>query len=196
LPKVTGLYKTELKEKMIQAAIASFALTGFDRTKMEDIAKRLGISKGTIYLYFASKEELFLAICEYYHNILRDQLSTFFTKKEDLVSDIERFYDNFRKLESGNERVMLEAVVESVRNPKLKRMMYEHRMKVYDVIVDDLNRLIEKGFFRKELDVNGIASAFVALYDGLRVSKTLGVSDANNKKAWIAMVKATIEGIS
>ncbi|MCI0565036.1 MAG: TetR/AcrR family transcriptional regulator, partial [Nitrososphaera sp.] len=61
MPKVTGIYKAELREKIIQAAIASFAQTGFDRTKMEDIAKRLGLSKGTIYLYFEGKEDLFLA---------------------------------------------------------------------------------------------------------------------------------------
>ena len=58
------MYKAEIKEKIIQAAVESFAQTGFDRTKMEDIAKRLGLSKGTLYLYFKSKEDLFLAICE------------------------------------------------------------------------------------------------------------------------------------
>ena len=38
MPKVTGLYKAEVREKIIQAAIESFSQTGFDRTKMEDIA--------------------------------------------------------------------------------------------------------------------------------------------------------------
>jgi AcrR family transcriptional regulator len=65
MPKVTGQYKSDLREKIIQAAIESFAQTVFDRTKMEDIAKRLGLSKGTIYLYFNSKEDLFLEICEH-----------------------------------------------------------------------------------------------------------------------------------
>jgi hypothetical protein len=35
----------------------------------------------------------------------------------------------------------------------------------------------------------------VALYDGLTVSKMLGISDASNKKAWVAMVRAVMEGI-
>ena len=43
MPKVTGQYKSDLREKIIQAAIESFAQTGFDKTKMEDIAKRLGL---------------------------------------------------------------------------------------------------------------------------------------------------------
>jgi TetR/AcrR family transcriptional regulator, repressor for uid operon len=196
MPKVTGQYKSDLREKIIQAAIESFAQAGFDRTKMEDIAKRLGLSKGTIYLYFNSKEDLFLAICEHYLKVMRDQQhSAIFPKKEDLVLDSEHFYENFRRLEQGKDRVMLEMVVESSRNSRLKKGMYEHRLKVYDAVVEHLNRQIEKGFIKKGIDVNGLASAFVALYDGLTVSKMLGISEASNKKAWAAMVRAVIEGI-
>jgi TetR/AcrR family transcriptional regulator, repressor for uid operon len=196
MPKVTGQYKSDLREKIIQAAIESFAQAGFDRTKMEDIAKRLGLSKGTIYLYFNSKEDLFLAICEHYLKVMRDQQhSAIFPKKEDLVLDSEHFYENFRRLEQGKDRVMLEMVVESSRNSRLKKGMYEHRLKVYDAVVEHLNRQIEKGFIKKGIDVNGLASAFVALYDGLTVSKMLGISEASNKKAWAAMVRAVMEGI-
>lgn len=196
MPKVTGQYKSDLREKIIQAAIESFAQTGFDRTKMEDIAKRLGLSKGTIYLYFNSKEDLFLAICEHYLKAVRDQqYSAIFSKKEDLVLDSEHFYENFRRLEQGKDRVMLEMVVESSRNSRLKKGMYEHRLKVYDAVVEHLNRQIEKGFIKKGIDVNGLASAFVALYDGLTVSKMLGISEASNKKGWVAMVRAVMEGI-
>lgn len=196
MPKVTGQYKSDLREKIIQAAIESFAQTGFDKTKMEDIAKRLGLSKGTIYLYFNSKEDLFLAICEHYVKVMRDQQhSAIFPKKEDLVLDSEHFYENFRRLEQGKDRVMLEMVVESSRNSRLKKGMYEHRLKVYDAVVEHLNRQIEKGFIKKGIDVNGLASAFVALYDGLTVSKMLGISEASNKKAWAAMVRAVMEGI-
>jgi TetR/AcrR family transcriptional regulator, repressor for uid operon len=196
MPKVTGQYKSDLREKIIEAAIESFAQTGFDKTKMEDIAKRLGLSKGTIYLYFNSKEDLFLAICEHYVKVMRDQQhSAIFSKKEDLVLDSEHFYENFRRLEQGKDRVMLEMVVESSRNSLLKKGMYEHRLKVYDAVAEHLNRQIEKGFIKKGIDVNGLASAFVALYAGLTVSKMLGISEASNKKAWAAMVRAVMEGI-
>lgn len=196
MPKVTGQYKSDLREKIIQAAIESFAQTGFDRTKMEDIAKRLGLSKGTIYLYFNSKEDLFLAIGEHYLKVMRDQQhSAIFSKKEELVLDSEHFYQNFRRLEQAKDRVMLEMVVESTRNSRLKKGMYEHRLKVYDAVAEHLNRQIEKGFIKKGIDVNGLASAFVALHDGLTVSKMLGISEASNKKAWAAMVRAVMEGI-
>lgn len=197
MPKVTGLYKEEVRERIIQAAIQSFSQTGFDRTKVDDIAKRLGLSKGTIYLYFTSKEELFLAICEHYLKVIKErQQASISSRKEDFLLEAERFYEEFQKLEQGNDRVMLEMVVESTRNQKLRKAMYEHRLKVYDAIVDHLNTHVEKGLIRSTVDVHGLASAFVALYDGLTASKMLGVSEANNKKAWMAMVRAVIDGIS
>ncbi len=45
-------------DEIIDAALDVFATKGFSAAKLDDIAARAGISKGTLYLYFASKEEL------------------------------------------------------------------------------------------------------------------------------------------
>lgn len=47
--------------EIIEAGMAEFALRGFAATRMEDVARRAGISKGTIYLYFKDKESLLIA---------------------------------------------------------------------------------------------------------------------------------------
>src|SRR5574341_294991 len=44
------------------AALALFVEKGYAATRLEDIAARAGVSKGTVYLYFANKEELFQAV--------------------------------------------------------------------------------------------------------------------------------------
>jgi AcrR family transcriptional regulator len=49
-------------EEILAAALESFAERGFAATRLEDVAARAGISKGTLYLYFKSKEELFEAV--------------------------------------------------------------------------------------------------------------------------------------
>lgn len=48
--------------EVIEAALACFAERGFAATKLDDIAAKAGVSKGTVYLYFPSKEELFKAV--------------------------------------------------------------------------------------------------------------------------------------
>jgi len=195
-PRVTDQYKTEVKEKIVQAAITTFSKYGYDKTRMDDIAKSAKLGKGTLYLYFKSKEELFYDISENSIKELKEQLSKLFSKKEDLVQDAEKFYDQYRNLIHDSEKVSFEMIAESSRNPKLRKALYEQRMKVYDIIIDYLRRQIEKGFFRKDMDVNAIASGLVALYDGLTISKLLGISEYHNKKAWTQTIRAIFTGIN
>jgi AcrR family transcriptional regulator len=49
---------------LISAAHALFAEKGFAATRLEDVAAKAGVSKGTVYLYFDSKETLFRAVLE------------------------------------------------------------------------------------------------------------------------------------
>lgn len=49
-------------DEILTAALDVFAARGFAATKLEDVARRAGVTKGTIYLYFKNKEALFKAI--------------------------------------------------------------------------------------------------------------------------------------
>ena len=188
----------DIRERIVRSAIDCFSKYGFDRSRMDDIAQTAHLSKGTLYLYFKSKEDLFYAICENNLKVLKEQLSHLFvTTKEYLLSDAEQFYDNLHKLEkSGSEKVFFETVAESSRNPKLQRILYEQRTKIFNIVKEYLDRQVQKGFFRKDVDTDAIASGLVALYNGLAVSKFLGINQNLNKKAWIGTVKAIITGIS
>ncbi|BBK32091.1 TetR family transcriptional regulator [Stella humosa] len=48
--------------EIVDAALAAFAERGYAATRLDDVAERAGIGKGTLYLYFSSKEELFKAV--------------------------------------------------------------------------------------------------------------------------------------
>jgi len=54
--------KNARPEEIISAALEVFADRGFAATKLEDVARRAGVTKGTIYLYFENKEALFKAL--------------------------------------------------------------------------------------------------------------------------------------
>ncbi|HTI06622.1 MAG TPA: TetR/AcrR family transcriptional regulator [Gemmatimonadales bacterium] len=54
--------KNARPEEIIKAAMEVFADRGFAATKLEDVARKAGVTKGTIYLYFANKETLFKAL--------------------------------------------------------------------------------------------------------------------------------------
>jgi len=60
--------------ELLAAALESFVEHGYAATRLDDIASRAGVSKGTLYLYFANKEDLFKALV-----------------RENIVSLLERF---------------------------------------------------------------------------------------------------------
>ena len=49
-------------QELLDAALALFVERGFAGTRSEEVAQRAGVSKGTLYLYFPSKEDLFKAV--------------------------------------------------------------------------------------------------------------------------------------
>ncbi len=54
--------RNEMRSKILHESMLYFARNGFSGTKISDLAKHIGIGQGTIYVYFSSKEELFIEI--------------------------------------------------------------------------------------------------------------------------------------
>src|SRR5215813_3579641 len=49
----------ERRDAILSAALDEFSIRGFEATRLDDVARRAGVAKGTIYLYFRDKESLF-----------------------------------------------------------------------------------------------------------------------------------------
>lgn len=56
--------KADRPAEIVSAALEVFATKGFAAARLEDVAARAGVSKGAIYLYFATKEDIFRAVVE------------------------------------------------------------------------------------------------------------------------------------
>lgn len=195
-PKVTTQYKNELREKILESAIECFAKTGFDRTKMDDIASLSDVSKGTLYLYFKSKEDLFYGICQSSLKKIKERLNGMLITKENLASDAEKFYDYFQKeVNPYHNLVLLEMSIMSTRNPRLRKVLMQHRVNRHQVISEFIEVQIKKGFARKDVDKDAIASGLIGLYEGLVINKLMGVEDSTNRKAWSDTIRAIFAGI-
>ena len=64
--------KQQRREEIIQAAEEVFFSKGFDRSTMDDVAEQAELSKGTLYLYFISKEDLHMAVARKAIRLLKD----------------------------------------------------------------------------------------------------------------------------
>src|SRR5918993_5468456 len=193
-PRVSIQYKQNIKNKIIESAIITFSKYGYDKSRMNDIAITANLSKGTIYLYFKNKEELFNAISERNTNELKNQLSKLFQNNDnDLITRIQNFYEDFN---DQGYRMFFEIIAESSRNKILKQLLYQERKKILGIVIDYLNILKEKGYIRKDIEITEIAYGFISLYDGLKINKLLGVKEDQNKNTWSRIVKTIFTGIN
>ena len=69
-------------QELLAAALDLFVERGFATTRLEDVARRAGVSKGTLYLYFTNKEELFKAV-------VRDSIVPVIGAAEDSIAGFE-----------------------------------------------------------------------------------------------------------
>ena len=68
--------KNDKEIRILEAAQALFGRYGLKKTSIEEIAKSAGLGKGTVYLYFRSKEEIFEAVVLGFGKALTEKLRT------------------------------------------------------------------------------------------------------------------------
>lgn len=62
--RTQGDQKRQTRKAILAAAIKLFSEKGFEETRIEELARAAGVGKGTIYGYFRTKQDIFLAFCE------------------------------------------------------------------------------------------------------------------------------------
>ena len=62
------------REDILKAAREVFKRSGYEKAHVEDIAQLAGVAKGTVYLYFKSKQAMLDALCDYYQEMISDAL--------------------------------------------------------------------------------------------------------------------------
>jgi AcrR family transcriptional regulator len=139
--------------EILDAALAVFAQKGFAATKLDDIAARAGITKGTIYLYFDSKQALFEALARQsvgaQIELVTAQLATFPGSSAELLRFV---LSTMGRFAMTSDRVVLPRLVlaEAANFPKLaefwRREIIERGIGLMSGIIQ---RGIERGEFRK-----------------------------------------------
>jgi AcrR family transcriptional regulator len=139
-------------DEILSAALEVFGEKGFARTRLEDVAQRAGVCKGTLYLYFPSKEDLFRAMVtaklEAILATAEEIVRTWEGNSTDLLS---RFTADYWEIMNQPDYVRLARLVMSELSsfPELAKWYYrEVILRVRHVIEEILARGVSTGEFR------------------------------------------------
>ena len=113
--------KSERKDAIIAAADTLLRQSGYDVMTMQAVAVEAGLGKGTLYLYFSSREELVLDV----YGRLFDKWIDQFTLHVDGVTGVEEFCQNFCYYYKGDTLFLkMTGFVISLMEPQLDRVSY------------------------------------------------------------------------
>lgn len=136
------------RSQIIDGARRVFIEMGFDAASMNDITRAAGVSKGTIYVYFASKEELFEALIEEERSAIFNDLYNALETGTDLRETLVR-YGTALVLKITSDKVMsAQRTVIGIceRMPELGARFYERGPKRgHDKLVSFLRRAVDNG---------------------------------------------------
>ncbi len=155
--------------QILDAATVVFARSGVHQSSMDDIAREVGLSKGSLYVYFESKDDIIAAIQERLLNVdlkaLQSLLAAPGPASRRLLLLTRRMAKEVERM-SPMLSITYELYAVAVRSESF-RQAYEEYFKAHREIVADLIRQgIEGGEFR-DTDAQEAAIAVLAVYQGL-----------------------------
>lgn len=121
-----GNRATDRRETIFAAALEEFSVNGFAATRLDDVARRAGIAKGTIYLYFKDKETLFQELLRFMFAPLVTLLESGPAEDLPVRVTLERMLDLFlREVLATRRRDVIRLIIaEGARFPKLAEFHY------------------------------------------------------------------------
>jgi len=162
------------RQRIIEAAVACFARSGFHGASMHEICAEAGMSPGALYRYFPSKVAIIAAIAE----AERIQHAAFFERMAEADDPVEALasigIDTLEQMLTGpNAALCAETMAEAIRNPDIRAMFDRNIREARAAVVATLQRGQARGTVDPALDVETACQLIMAMGDGLCIHQAL-----------------------
>jgi AcrR family transcriptional regulator len=159
----------ERRAQIIEAALACFMRKGFNNTTMDDIVTESGLSKGSLYWYFESKDELFSeALMSLFTRVGEETFAAVAqcTTASDKLRALGRAAVEISRLLEGYFGLFLEFWASSGQREETGQFWLAALEQYMGIVVGIVEGGVENGEF-KPVDAEPLAWAMMAAYDGL-----------------------------
>jgi AcrR family transcriptional regulator len=205
MTRKTDKKERENKRRMIMdAALKIFSKQGFSPAVLEEVAREAGIAKGTLYLYFQDKEDLF---CSTILNVIDKLVALMKREINDTLSPVQILRDiAFLQLSFFSQNKDFFGIFQTLHNDlllcshkQLFRRLMERRQTLIDYEYELVERGKKQGLVRKDIDTEEV----VACYEGMVMYsiKEMGCCEPHNRtlsleKKIDALIKIFLQGVS
>lgn len=169
------------KQQILDAALEVIVKSGYERSRMDDIVKSTGLSKGAIYYYYKSKKDIYLDLVNYWVHTYAESLNRISLDDLSPSEQLKELFNYFTKQYEDNPLVF-RALVEfwslSTRDTDFHRKL----LKVYREFLKLISMILENGIKTKEfkaLDIKTASLSIMINIEGIiwfSMYNTLGVT--------------------
>jgi AcrR family transcriptional regulator len=164
--------KAERPQEILEAAFVEFSRNGYATTTLERIAERAGVTKGTIYVYFESKEHLFISMVQGFTKGAQEIVQEMYETHDGSTADLLRaqfslIYQHIVEDRRRREVVRM-LIADASRFPKLADRYFDEILRpCLDRLKQAIQRGIDRGEIRKSsiVDSPQVVIAPIALVD-------------------------------
>jgi TetR/AcrR family fatty acid metabolism transcriptional regulator len=164
---------------ILDAALRTFVKRGYPETKVAEIASEAGVAEGTLYNYFASKEDLLLALFDekwgWIINEIRKKISRLNDPNRKLKAIFSLVVRMFKKNRQLAELFMVDIKQSSV---FLNNYTINRIVEFLDLIEEVLEEGKKKGIYRRDLDTRVARMVIFGAAQGILLSWVLSESSA------------------
>lgn len=157
--------KENNKRAILESAISLFNENGYDNTSIEQIARRAGVGKGTVYSYFTTKKSIIKGFCEYELEKIHLQLVEQSNPDATILEQMLIIYmTEFRHVTQNREfgrLYMREALFPKDEDVRSTTELDE---KYFDLLFPILKKGQERGELRQDLELLHITAHFYSLF--------------------------------
>lgn len=184
MPKVVPEYKQQARDRIIKQATELFIEQGYKKTKMTEIANKLGVSKGAIYQYFSSKEELLFEAMK--NNQTFRKSSVFYELPTDKIDEMgtHEFFTRMAKSSEQLTKFGMEVASEALYNKKMLQEISNFYLDEVNLVTQYFEKLKAEGIAHPDTDAEVIAIGIHALRGGLRGFTSTDMNEQTIHKTW------------
>jgi AcrR family transcriptional regulator len=153
----------ETKQKIINTARELFLTKGYQTTSINDIIKKMGISKGAFYHHFTSKDELLDAITSVFSEEALVDMLAIKNESIDALAKLNKIFSFSRQYKSANKE-MVRIYIDAIYNPSNFLLLEKLKRKYWEKISSILIEIVKQG--RKEglFNINNVEeSVYIAV---------------------------------
>jgi len=169
--RFTEAQKEGRRQEILGAALRCFARNGFHSTTITDVVRESGVSQGTFYLYFETKDDVIAALADD-RNEGDALINAIAAAETDPVVGLKTLFDLHGQTLSDPQRaderrVAIQGWAEALRNDAIRQRLLANTARVQREISMLIERGQRTGQFKADADSQGVARALIALFRGL-----------------------------